>query len=499
MLFAADYAVAGRLAWTPGGFALSFGRMLQDGIVKRYLDEHCPDPALATLRLQGPAARRRRRLVLGQRRCSTSSAASKASAPRWRRIALGSLLDYPGLQLKAAVRDTARQLIDVRTGEGVLNSIWHTYGIIERFTPQLVPAMRAARQQKGDISLHGAQPPALSGGAVVDGCCCSLIVLLALRGRLPADIGEFGAVARSRCSATLSSAARCPTRMTATARAWSGWRPWRSWWPRPAWHKTGLGGRARWPRLSARTDAAPCISYWRRAMADAAVMQQLAPTGKLRVAIAVAPAPSAQFAIKDGDGYKGVAVALGKALADKLGVPAALIAHQASGEIQNSAADNKWDVAFLPVDEERKKFVDFGNAYHLLQSTFLVAAASQINAVKDANAQGDRHRRRRQYRDLPRRQAGDAQGHAYRLCRRRCRGRRHERRPHRSDRAVARIARRARQQDSRLAHSCRRVPQFLDRSLRAQGQAGRARISSANSSRRRRPPVWCAGHSTTWA
>ena len=33
-------------------------------------------------------------------------------------------------------------------------------------------------------------------------------------------------------------------------------------------------------------------------MADAAVMQQLAPTGALRVAIAVAPSPSAQFAIK---------------------------------------------------------------------------------------------------------------------------------------------------------------------------------------------------------
>ena len=33
-----------QLAWTPGGIALSFGRMLQDGIVKRYLAEHCPDP-----------------------------------------------------------------------------------------------------------------------------------------------------------------------------------------------------------------------------------------------------------------------------------------------------------------------------------------------------------------------------------------------------------------------------------------------------------------------
>ena len=60
----------------------------------------------------------------------------------------------------------------------------------------------------------------------------------------------------------------------------------------------------------------------------------------------------------------------------------------ASGEIQNSAASNRWDVAFLPVDDERKKFVDFGNAYHLLQSTFLVGSGSKIQSVKDADAKG---------------------------------------------------------------------------------------------------------------
>ncbi len=123
-------------------------------------------------------------------------------------------------------------------------------------------------------------------------------------------------------------------------------------------------------------------------MADVAVMQQLAPTGRVRVAIAVSPSPSAQFAIKDGDTFRGVAVDLGRALAKKLGVEAVLVPHNASGEIQNSAADGKWDVAFLPVDEERKKFVDFGNAYHLLQSTFLVAPGSDIRSVRDANANG---------------------------------------------------------------------------------------------------------------
>jgi polar amino acid transport system substrate-binding protein len=124
------------------------------------------------------------------------------------------------------------------------------------------------------------------------------------------------------------------------------------------------------------------------AVADAAVLKQLAPTGRLRVAVAVAPSPSAQFAVKDGDGYKGVSVTLGEALAKKLGVDAAILPHNASGEIQNSAADDKWDVAFLPVDDERKKFVDFGNAYHLLQSTFLIAPGAKIGSVAEANAKG---------------------------------------------------------------------------------------------------------------
>lgn len=123
-------------------------------------------------------------------------------------------------------------------------------------------------------------------------------------------------------------------------------------------------------------------------MTDAAVLHELAPTGKLRVAIAVSPSPSAQFAIKDGVTFRGVAVTLGQALAKKLGVEMKLVPHNASGEIQNSAADDKWDVAFLPVDAERKKFVDFGNAYHLLQSTFLVKPGSAIQSVKDADKKG---------------------------------------------------------------------------------------------------------------
>ena len=128
------------------------------------------------------------------------------------------------------------------------------------------------------------------------------------------------------------------------------------------------------------------------ATAKADVMKELVPTGKLRVAIAIAPSPSALYAVKDTSTgkFRGVTVDLGSALANKLGVPVEFVPHLASGEIQNSAAGGKWDVTFMPVDDERKKFVDFGNAYHLLQSTYLVAPGSKIMTVDEANAPGVR-------------------------------------------------------------------------------------------------------------
>ncbi len=65
------------------------------------------------------------------------------------------------------------------------------------------------------------------------------------------------------------------------------------------------------------------------------------------------------------------------------GIP---VTRMMEGEIQNSAASGKWDVTFMPADDERKKFVDFGNAYHLLQSTYLVAPGCTLMTVEAANA-----------------------------------------------------------------------------------------------------------------
>ena len=120
---------------------------------------------------------------------------------------------------------------------------------------------------------------------------------------------------------------------------------------------------------------------------DSAALKELAPTGKLRAAIAWAPAPSALYALKEETTgkYRGVTIDLSTELAKKLAVPLELVPYMASGEIQNSAAAGVWDVTFMPVDEERKKFVDFGSAYKDT-ATFRASNRASPNATHIALA-----------------------------------------------------------------------------------------------------------------
>jgi hypothetical protein len=191
LVFATNAVITKRLTWTPGGFALSFGRMLQDGIVKKYLDEHCPTATLVLCAYKDELPRDADEWFWGSPLFDKLGRFAGLD-PEMERIALASIAAYPLLQLKTAAIATARQLIDARTGEGVVNSIWHTYGIIGRYMPQLVPQMRAARQQRGEINftmINRLQYP-------VALACLLLLPLIGgfmLRRKDMNDIGELAA------------------------------------------------------------------------------------------------------------------------------------------------------------------------------------------------------------------------------------------------------------------------------------------------------------------
>ncbi|HEX9465782.1 MAG TPA: transporter substrate-binding domain-containing protein [Alphaproteobacteria bacterium] len=130
----------------------------------------------------------------------------------------------------------------------------------------------------------------------------------------------------------------------------------------------------------------------RAADISAATLHELAPTGTLRVGVGVAPVGSAFWATKDPatGAPRGVTVELGTALAQKLGVPVAIVVYNSSGEVTEAGATGAWDVSFMPVDAERAKKVEFGPTYFLTTSTYLVPAGSKIQTLADVDRPGVR-------------------------------------------------------------------------------------------------------------
>jgi polar amino acid transport system substrate-binding protein len=108
-----------------------------------------------------------------------------------------------------------------------------------------------------------------------------------------------------------------------------------------------------------------------------ALKDEMAPTGKLRVAIAISPAGGAFWSTKNqAGGYAGVPVDLGKEMAAQLGVSVEYVVHQNSGQITDAASKGTWDVSFLPKDPEREAKMSFGPTYEVTDATYIVKAGS---------------------------------------------------------------------------------------------------------------------------
>jgi len=118
--------------------------------------------------------------------------------------------------------------------------------------------------------------------------------------------------------------------------------------------------------------------------------RELTPTGKLRVGVGVGASPSAFWATKDpATGRpRGVTVNLGQAMADRLGVPLELVVYANSGEVTAAGPKGEWDVTFVPVDDERRKVIDFGPAYYLSTSTYMVRPGSPIQTIAEVDRPG---------------------------------------------------------------------------------------------------------------
>jgi polar amino acid transport system substrate-binding protein len=120
-----------------------------------------------------------------------------------------------------------------------------------------------------------------------------------------------------------------------------------------------------------------------------AVKHELAPLGRLRVAIAVSSAGGPFWSAKDAAGRpSGVPVELGRQLAHDLAVPVEYVMYDNSGQITDAAEKGEWDVTFVPLDAERAKRMAFGPVYNTDNSTFIVRPGSPIQSYDELDRAG---------------------------------------------------------------------------------------------------------------
>lgn len=120
-------------------------------------------------------------------------------------------------------------------------------------------------------------------------------------------------------------------------------------------------------------------------------MNELAPTGRLRVALVYAPEKSIFFVTRDENGTPhGVTADLTAALAARLGLAVELTLLPNSGLATDALQAGTVDVSFMPIDDERAKRIAFGPAYAHAESTYMVTSALSARTVAEVDREGVR-------------------------------------------------------------------------------------------------------------
>ena len=118
-------------------------------------------------------------------------------------------------------------------------------------------------------------------------------------------------------------------------------------------------------------------------------VSELAPTGKLRVAINFGNPVLAGRDAATGEPC-GISVDLARELARRLDVAIELVPYDAAGKVVEGLKSQAWDVCFLAIDPLRAADISFTAPYAVIEGVYLVAEASPIRSNAEVDHPGAR-------------------------------------------------------------------------------------------------------------
>lgn len=122
-------------------------------------------------------------------------------------------------------------------------------------------------------------------------------------------------------------------------------------------------------------------------LAQSAIGSEIAPLGKLRVAMN-AGNPVLIKRAPDGKIISGVALEVGKFLAEKLGLPLELVPYPDSATFTNSYGKDDWDIGIGPPIKSAAEKADFGPVLLLLDHVYTAAPGQEFADASQADRPG---------------------------------------------------------------------------------------------------------------
>ncbi|HEY0265548.1 MAG TPA: hypothetical protein VGC16_02280 [Rhizomicrobium sp.] len=156
LIVAGNFVLTGNLFLSKSGSVFVFARLMQDGIVKRLMNDTCPPKGNAAWRLceyKNRLATTANGWLWGDNSGfhKLGGFTGKAQQEEDGRIIVESLKRYPVMHLRAAVYDSVLQFLQFKTGDGIEPQEWVLVPGFKRMIPRQLHAYLGARQQRGLI------------------------------------------------------------------------------------------------------------------------------------------------------------------------------------------------------------------------------------------------------------------------------------------------------------------------------------------------------------
>jgi hypothetical protein len=151
LILASNYGLARSVFISRSGPIFVFSRLMQDGIVKRLMDDTCPQSGYKLCAYRAHLKTRVDAWLWGADSSfhALGGFSSKTQQAEDQRIILDSLRRYPFLNLRAAVTDSVVQFFWFKTGDGIEPQMSVIEYSLKELVPRQIPAYLAARQQRG--------------------------------------------------------------------------------------------------------------------------------------------------------------------------------------------------------------------------------------------------------------------------------------------------------------------------------------------------------------